>query len=338
MKTITCETPGTFVRSDDAMPERKPGEALIKIRRVGVCGTDIHAFAGRQPFFTYPRVLGHELGAEIIEVDANDAGLEKGDHVCVVPALACGKCIACRNGRTNCCTSIQVVGVHCDGGMREYISLPVENLVKNNTLEFDQLALVECFAIGAHAVRRADVQKGEKVLVVGAGPIGLGLLQFAAARGGEVIVMDVDADRLAFARDELGVKHTIQVGKEDANARLEEITGGDYPSVIFDCTGNKKAMEAGFLYLAHGGRYVLVSLVMDDISFPDPEFHKRETTLLSSRNATPDDFAWVIECMEKGLAKTAPFITHRCAFDELTERFESWTKPGSGVIKAVIEM
>ncbi len=338
MKTITCITPGTFSCSDEPVPVRKPGEALVRISRIGICGTDTHAFAGNQPFFNYPRVLGHELSGEIAEIDENPYGLAAGDPVAIVPYLECGTCIACRNGRTNCCTRMNVLGVHSDGGMREFISVPADHLIKNTKLSPDQLAMVECFAIGAHAVRRAQIRAGEKVLVVGAGPIGLGLMQFARISGGDVIIMDIAEDRLAFARDKIGIKNTIQVGKEDPKARLSELTDGDFPTVIFDCTGNPKSMMDGFLYLAHGGRYVLVSLVTADISFPDPEFHKRETTLLSSRNATKDDFTWVMQSLEEGTVVVEPLMTHRCRFDQMLEQFESWGKPGSGVVKAVVEM
>jgi len=338
MKTITCVTPGVFSNTDEPMPERKAGEALVRIRRIGICGTDIHAFAGRQPFFNYPRVLGHELSGEICEIDGNDMGLQPGDPVTIVPYLGCGTCVACRNGRPNCCTDINVLGVHSDGGMREYVSVPIDSLIKNSTLSYDQLAMVECFSIGAHAARRAQIRKGEKVLIVGAGPIGLGLIQFARLLGGDVIVMDISDGRLAVARDKLGVEHLIHAAKEDPGTRLAELTNGDFPTVIFDCTGNPKSMMAGFHYLAHGGRYVLVSLVTADISFPDPEFHKRETTLLSSRNATKADFEWVIESIEDGKVVVEPLITHHCHFDQMVDQFDAWGKPDSGVIKVIVEM
>lgn len=338
MKTITCTTPGEFALQDQPEPQPGPGEALVRIKRVGVCGTDLHAFAGRQPFFSYPRVLGHELAGEVVEVGPNAQGLQAEDKVAIVPYLECGKCIACRNGRTNCCTDINVLGVHSDGGMRELITVDCDHLIKNSSLTTDQLALTECFAIGAHAVRRAAIQPGEQVLVVGTGPIGIGLIQFATIAGGEVIAMDISPERLQFVTEHLGVKRTIDAGREDIAKRLADLTDGDFPTVIFDATGNKQSMEAGFIYLAHGGRYVLVSLVLSDISFPDPEFHKRETTLLSSRNATREDFLWVMECMEQGRVVTEPMVTHRCAFSDLIEAFGNWTSPEAKVVKAVIEL
>lgn len=337
MKTITCITPGQLALQEQPQPQPGPGEALVRIKRIGVCGTDLHAFAGRQPFFSYPRVLGHELAGEIVEVPANDQGLQPGDRVAIVPYLECGSCIACRNGRTNCCTDIRVLGVHSDGGMCEMITVDCDHLIPNNALTTDQLALTECFAIGAHGVRRASIKPGEQVLVIGTGPIGIGLIQFAGIAGGKVTAMDISPQRLQFVKDHLLVEHTIDAGREDVNKRLAGITAGDYPTVIFDATGNKQSMEDGFLYLAHGGRYVLVSLVLADICFPDPEFHKRETTLLSSRNATREDFLWVMECMEQGKVVTDPMVTHRCTFDRLIDNFDHWTTPEAEVVKAVIE-
>jgi len=338
MKVITCETPGSFSFSDEPIPLRQADEALVKIQRIGICGTDIHAYAGCQPFFSYPRVLGHELSGQIVEIDDNPYGLAVGDPVAIVPYLSCGTCIACRNGQPNCCIDINVLGVHSDGGMREYISVPVASLIKNTTLNYNQLAMVECFAIGAHAVRRAKIRECEKVLIVGAGPIGLGLTQFARQSGGDVAVMDIDDGRLVFAKDKLGIKHIIRASKEDPMKRLEALTNGDFPVVIFDCTGNPSSMMDNFLYLAHGGRYILVSLVNANISFSDPEFHKRETTLLSSRNATKADFEWVIKSMENGEIIVEPLLTHYCHFDQIPDHFGNWSKPDGDVIKAIIEM
>jgi len=337
LKTISCQTPGEFIFTEQVRPECGPGEALVHMQRLGVCGTDLHAYAGVQPFFTYPRVLGHELAGKIVEVGANAEGLQPGDSVAVMPYLECGRCIACRNGKTNCCTDMNVLGVHSDGGMREYLPVPTDHLIKNEKLSVDQLALVECFAIGAHAVRRAEIQRNENVLVVGAGPIGLGLMQFARIAGGTVTVLDISKERLAFAAKHMDVANTIQAGTVDIKERLNELTDGDFPTVIFDATGNQKSMTDNFLYLAHGGRYVLVSLVMADICFPDPEFHKRETTLLSSRNATRKDFLWVMECMENERIVTDPLITHRSSFENLIDHFQHWTSPAAKVIKAMVE-
>src|SRR5207244_4493585 len=181
MKQIVLEQPGRFASVDAPPPERRANEALVRVHRVGVCGTDLHAFAGRQPYFTYPRVLGHELGVEVVEVPANGRGVRPGDRCAVEPYLSCGECNACRAGKYNCCERLEVLGVHTDGGMRELIAVPVDRLHKSERLSLDQLALVETLGIGAHAVARSGLRAGEDALVVGAGPIGLAVVQFALA-------------------------------------------------------------------------------------------------------------------------------------------------------------
>src|SRR6476659_8156967 len=183
MNTLVCTTPGVFEYTRLEKPGLTKGNAIIKIKRIGVCGTDLHAFEGTQPYLEYPRVLGHELAGQLVEFD-DAPGFEKGEAVTFIPYFNCGKCIACRNGKGNCCTDIQVCGVHIDGGMTEYLSVPSYSLVKSQGLSYDELALVEPLAIGAHGVRRAAVQPGEFVLVIGAGPIGLGTMEFARIAGG----------------------------------------------------------------------------------------------------------------------------------------------------------
>lgn len=337
MKTIVCKNPSELVSTESALPLAEPGIALVRMKRLGICGTDLHAFAGRQPFFTYPRILGHELSAKITEIGDPDTGLKIGDTVAVIPYLECGSCIACRAGRPNCCVDLKVLGVHQDGGMCEYLAVPHDHLIKNNTLPADHLALVECFAIGAHAIRRAAIRPDEHVLVVGAGPIGLGIMQFAALSGGRVTALDISGERLSFVSEHLNVENIVNPSIEDGREQLEKLTHGDFPTVILDATGNRQSMQNNFHYLAHGGRYVLVGLITDDICFPDPEFHKRETTLMGSRNALREDFMWVMQCMEAGSLALEPMITHRSSFSDLLDNFALWTKPESRVIKAIVE-
>lgn len=337
MKAIVCNKPGALAYETQPTPHASTGNALLRMTRLGVCGTDLHAYAGRQPFFSYPRILGHEMAAEIVEVGPNEAGLKAGDRVAVVPYIACGSCIACRNGKPNCCVNMNVLGVHSDGGMREYLSVPVSHLLRHDTLSPDQLALCECYAIGAHAVRRAAIKPGENVLVIGAGPIGLGIIQFARLAGGSVMAMDISQERLEFAARYLEPTEIIQAGGDGVREKIEAATNGDFPTVIFDATGNPRSMMDAFLYLAHGGRYVLVSLVTADICFSDPEFHKRETTLLSSRNATIEDFRWVMEAMQAKQVIVDPLVTHRCSLAETIDHFALWTSPEAKVVKALIE-
>ena len=336
MKTLICTAPRQFEYADTIPLTADAGETLLKIKRIGICGTDLHAFEGTQPFFNYPRILGHELAAEIVTTDAE--GFAVGEAVTFIPYFNCGECIACRMGKPNCCVNIKVCGVHIDGGMREYLSVPSWSLVHGEGLSFDELALVEPLAIGAHGVRRAGVTEGEYVLVIGAGPIGLGTMEFAKIAGGKVIAMDINDNRLNFCIEKLKVDYTINPANEDALQKLKAITNGDMPTVVFDATGNLKAINNAFQYIGHGGRFVLIGLQKGDISFNHPEFHKRETTLMSSRNATRADFEQVISVMKKGLINPATYITHRVPFDAVKDNFESWLDPATGVIKAMVEI
>ena len=334
MKALVCTTPGQFDYINTDMPTPAEGETLLRIERIGICGTDLHAFEGTQPYFNYPRILGHELAATIVETKA--VGFTVGDKVTIIPYMHCGNCIACNSGKNNCCVNMRVFGVHIDGGMREFVTVPNHTLLKSEGLSIDELALVEPLAIGAHAVKRATVTNGEFVLVIGAGPIGLGIAQFARIAGAHVIVVDVIDDRLQFCTSHVGVEHTINPLSQDVMESLKQKTNNNIPTVILDSTGNLDGINNAFQYLAHGGRYVLVGLQKEHISFSHPEFHKREATLMSSRNANVSDFEHVMESIKNGLVQPANYITHKVAFDEVATQFESLLDPNSKVVKAVV--
>ncbi len=336
MKTLVCIQPGEFAYREADAPLARPGHSIIKIKKIGICGTDLHAYEGTQPYFEYPRILGHELSGDIVDLD-HAPGFQPGEAVTIIPYFNCGSCIACRNGKPNCCTTIKVCGVHIDGGMAEYLSVPSNALVHGRGLSYDQLALIEPLAIGAHAVRRAAIQPGEFVLVIGAGPIGLGTMESARIAGATVIAMDINEDRLRFCRDNLHILHTVNATTNPLE-QLRHLTRGDMPTVVIDATGSRKAINDGFQYMAHGARYVLVGLQKGEIQFSHPEFHKREGTLMSSRNATREDFDKVIDAMEKGLIDPTTYITHRVTFNEVKDQFASWLDPANGVIKAMVEV
>lgn len=337
MDVLICEKPGLLEYGIREKPLPEKGKAMLKVHRIGICGTDLHAYEGTQPFFNYPRILGHELATTIEDIEPGH-GFEVGDKVSIIPYFNCGQCIACRNGLPNCCASISVFGVHADGGMCEYISVPVQYLLRGNDMDFDELALIEPLAIGAHGIRRAGVQPGEFVLVIGAGPIGLGVMEFARIAGAKVIAMDINDDRLHFCKEKLQVPHCINPMKQDAAEQLKLVTNNDMPTVIIDATGNLKAINNALMYLAHGGRYVLVGLQKENFSFSHPEFHKREATLMSSRNATKEDFEHVMNSMRSKQVQPATYITHRVKLSEVKDNFDSWLKPATGVIKAMVEM
>jgi 2-desacetyl-2-hydroxyethyl bacteriochlorophyllide A dehydrogenase len=334
MDVVVCTAPGQLDRDRRPEPEPGPGEVLVRVRRVGVCGTDMHIYRGTQPYLTYPRVMGHELSGEVVTAP-DDSGLHPGEPVYVLPYLSCGVCSACRKGRENCCMNIQVLGVHRDGAMARFIAVPARFLRSAQGVSLDAAAMIEFLAIGAHAVRRADVRQGQSALVVGAGPIGIAAALFAKLRGAVVTVVDRREDRLAFCREQIGVDHILAVDEETPQ-RLGALTAGDFFDVVFDATGSPAAMEAGFAYVAHGGTYVLISVVGADITFSDPEFHRRETTLLASRNATPQDFETVIEAMRNGKVPIDALNTHKADLMELPDVMEAWMDPASGVIKAIV--
>ncbi|WP_413376880.1 zinc-binding alcohol dehydrogenase family protein [Paenibacillus taichungensis] len=337
MRAVICEEINRLALRDIAEPERTENQALVTIRRIGICGTDLHAYKGNQPFFTYPRVLGHELAGIVEEIGENEAGLKAGDQVSIIPYLHCGHCIACRSGKTNCCVSMQVMGVHVDGGMRERIVVPVSHLIQADGLTLDETAMVEPLSIGAHAVRRAALRPGEQVVVIGAGPIGLGVMAFAKQAGARVIAIDRNLDRLELSRTWAGVDNMVQAN-EQAAQQVAEITNGDYATAVFDATGNMQSMNDAIQYVAHGGQLIFVGLVKADISFHDPDFHKREMSILGSRNATREDFEEVMSILREKKLNMDGYITHRASFDQLPVSIDTWLRPDSHVVKAIVEL
>lgn len=337
MKQLVCLEPGKFEMQDQSQPERKEGNALLKIKRIGICGTDLHAFEGTQPFFSYPRVLGHELAGDIVDIADNEQGFKKGEAVTFIPYFPCGDCVACRAGKPNCCTTIEVAGVHVDGGMGEYMNVPEYALIHGQGMSYDELAMVEPMAVGAHSIRITEIKKDEFVLVTGAGPIGLGAMAFAKIQGAKVIALDVQDNRLEFAKEHFGVDYTVNALNNPLEA-IKEITGGDMVTAIIDATGNKRAIEGNLNFLAHSGRITMVGLQLDNFSFSHPEFHKRETTLRSSRNATREDFDHVVDSMKAGKVDVNSLITHRAKFENMIEDFKTWLDPKTGVVKAVVSL
>lgn len=335
MKALVCVGPHQARIEERPAPALQDGDVLIRMRRVGICGTDYHIFDGSQPFFTYPRLIGHELSGEIVAAPT-DSGLAIGDVVTVNPYLPCGTCVACRRGRPNCCSRISVLGVHADGGMAEYIAVPAAAVIPTPGLSLDQAAMVEFLAIGAHAVRRAHIEPGARVLVTGAGPIGIGCALFARIAGAaEVVLLDRSPGRLATAATAFGFLHGIVAGP-DATAALAAHTDNEMFDYVFDATGNIHAMNAGIAHVAHAGTYVLVGLNRDELRFSDPEFHKRETTLLASRNALSADFAQVVVAIRDGTVPIDRFLTHRVDLADAPAALPGLIAAQEEVLKAVI--
>ena len=337
MNTLVCKSPGLFNYEEKSIPDLKKGYVLVQVKRVGICGTDLHAYKGTQPYFSYPRILGHELAGVV--KDHNGSSLcANEEEITILPYFNCGNCVACNSNKENCCVHLQVFGVHMDGGMCEYIVVPENSIVKSTGLNLDTLAMIEPFSIGAHGMRKAQLRKGENVLIMGAGAIGLGAMEYARIHGANVIAMEMDATRLDFAKKYLNIEHTIHPKEEDVFEKLKSITRNEMPTVVVDATGNQKAINNGLLYLAHGGKYILIGLQKEELIFSHPEFHKRETTLMSSRNANRVDFEWVIENIKNGNIHPENYISHRVKFKALKSVFESFYQPAAKVIKIMVEL
>jgi 2-desacetyl-2-hydroxyethyl bacteriochlorophyllide A dehydrogenase len=335
MDALVCLEPGRLEIEQRPPPTPDPALALVRPRRVGICGTDYHIFEGKHPFLQYPRVMGHELAVEVVETPPGTP-FAAGETVIVNPYVFCGACIACRAGKPNCCVRISVLGVHRDGGMAEYLALPVRNLVRADGLSADQCAIAEFLSIGAHAVRRGRIVGGDNVLVVGAGPIGLGAAIFARLSGGKVAIFDRDAERATAAQSIAGV--AALPASSHAREAVADWTNGDGFDVVLDATGSPAAMEAGFDLVAHGGRYVLVSVVKETITFRDPDFHRREMTLFASRNALSVDFERVIAAIRAGDVPVDRLITQRTTLAGAVVDIPRWATQKSGLIKALIEI
>ena len=337
MKTLICQQPHQIEYIERDIPSLKEGEALLKTRAVGICGTDIHAFAGRQPFFSYPRVLGHEICGVVEETGSACTRVKKGLRYSVIPCIPCGSCAACQEGKTNCCENVSLYGVHQDGGFSEYLAVREENLVElPSSLSDNAGALVECFAIGAHAVRRADIRPQQNVLIVGAGPIGLAAAAIAKAKGGRVVVADIDAGRRQQISEKQAVATldpTLQSYPEDLKACFD----GQLACVLMDATGNKASMSRSVDLIRHGGKIVFIGLYIGELQLDDPTFHKKETTLLASRNATREDFECVIALMADGVLHEGLMVNKEYDFYSFGDGYKEDVVENKKLVKGVIK-
>ncbi|QLF68744.1 zinc-binding alcohol dehydrogenase family protein [Peteryoungia desertarenae] len=336
MKAAICIEPGRLELVD--RPQHKqlePGEVRLSVSHVGICGTDYHIFQGKHPFMTYPRIMGHEISARVME-GGTGVFAEKGTLAIVNPYISCGHCIACRKGKPNCCMRIEVLGVHRDGAFCEEIVVPQSNLYLADGLTAEAAATVEFLAIGAHAVRRGiNTNDAERALVIGAGPIGLGTALFARIAGLDVTLLDTSAERLSVADQRFGFSRSI-LGTSSVASDIADQTSGEGYDIVFDATGNAASMESAFGFVAHGGSLIFVSVVKDQIRFSDPEFHKREMCVVGSRNATHADFDYVRAALAAGMVPSNLLITHRTTLDRLPQDLPRWALEKTGLIKAVV--
>ncbi len=328
MKALQLAAPQKLIPID--LPELGTlgsDEVLVAVRSIGICGTDTAGYLGKMPFIDYPRILGHELGVEVLAVGEHVVTVQPGDRCAVEPYLYCGQCYACGQGRTNCCETLRVLGVHCDGGMCERLVLPAQYLHRHNTLSFDQLALVEMLGIGCHAVHRAAVSRGDSVLIIGAGPIGLTVLEFARIAEAQVSILELNATRRAFVQRQYPDVCVLAEAPAEASAQL-----------VFDATGNATSMANALRFARFTGKVVFVGITKEPVPLDDPLFHRRELTLLASRNAVASDFHRIFDLIKQGRIDTDAWISHRASFDDLPTAMADWVQPGSGVVKAVVSL
>ncbi|MFO0805014.1 MAG: zinc-binding alcohol dehydrogenase family protein [Gemmataceae bacterium] len=340
MKAIQLLEPKQFRMIDVPEPPAPgPGDAVVRIHRVGICGTDYSGFLGKMPFFSYPRIPGHELGVEVVAVGSGVTSVKPGDRAAIEPYINCQSCYSCARGLTNACENHKTLGVHIDGGLCPLFTIPARKLHVSKKLTFEQLALVETLGIGLHAVNRSAPKPDETVLVIGAGPIGLSVIEFAKLAGSRVIVMDLNENRLRFARERMGVAETILAkGFDDDVKTFTDLTGGKLGNVVVDATGSAKSMSTAYHFVGFGGRLVWVGITQDELKFTQPLMHRREMTFLASRNAQSPEFTRIVRLIEGGMIDTRPWITHTAPFDAMIERFPGWMDPNAGVVKAMVEM
>jgi 2-desacetyl-2-hydroxyethyl bacteriochlorophyllide A dehydrogenase len=331
MRAISCTAPEQLALIDIERPELKPGWVRVAIRHIGICGTDYHIFEGNFPYFEYPRVIGHELSGTV--VDPNGEAFAAGDPVVINPYLNCGHCPACLEGRANCCETLKVIGVHAPGGMAEEIVMPATNLYPATGLSLRDAAMVEFLAIGAHAIRRtAELKPGSRALVVGSGPIGLGVAFFAKIAGADVTVIDAAPDKIEATRA-LGFTTFAPADLEGSEFTKIKSTGFD---AVFDSTGSIRAMNASLLQTRNGGAYTLVGVIKGDLVFPDSEVHRRELTIRASRNAIRADFEHVMASIRAGHVPTDKLATHATSLDDVPANMPVWAHDRTGVIKAIV--
>jgi 2-desacetyl-2-hydroxyethyl bacteriochlorophyllide A dehydrogenase len=340
MKAIRLIAPKSFLACEIKEPNKPgPGETLVRTSRMGICGTDVSCYLGKFPFFDYPRIPGHELGVEILEIGEGVKNVKPGDRCSIEPYLNCGECHPCQKGHGNCCENLKVFGVMMDGGLCERSIIRADKLHPSKKLSFEQLALVETLAIGCHASDRGNAQKGDHALVIGAGPIGLSTIEFNRLTGATLTVMDMSEERLDFCRKNYGIQNLVHFKGDGSEInQMKEITNGALYDVVTDATGNHHSMSHALEYVAYSGVLVYVGITTQEISFTHPALHRREIDLLASRNALPEDFPRIIRLIEEGTINTDPWITHRIKMDQVADQFESLIQPESGVLKAIIEV
>lgn len=338
MKAVKIEKPGEVGVVTLEKPVPGPGEALIKVMSAGICGSDIGAFRGSNVLVSYPRVIGHELAGIIESIpEDNPKGFKVGDKVIVDPYLYCGSCYPCSIGRTNCCTSLHVLGVHVDGGMAEYFCHPADMLVKMpEDMSWTDAALAEPLTISLHGIHRGGLKAGEYCAIIGAGPIGLLAGMIAQAYGAHAILLDLVQERLDFAK-ELGIEYTINSGKEDPEKRIFEITGGVMAQQVMECSGANAAIRSTLDYVSNAGRITLTGWPKKETPLPTDAITRKEVDIRGARTSA-GEFEEAIELIYTKKVDAAKILTKTISVDEAPETIRDIEKNPGNYMKVVVDM
>jgi threonine dehydrogenase-like Zn-dependent dehydrogenase len=334
MRALVIDRPGEARVIDVATPAQAPGEATMRIRRIGLCGTDLSTFLGKNPLVTYPRIPGHEVAATLERVPANEFGLAEGMDVTMSPYTNCGRCAACRNGRPNACRFNETLGVQRDGALKDRLAMPLAKLYAA-PLSIEELCLVEPLTVGCHAVARGRVTAADTVAVYGCGGVGLGAVSAAAFRDANVIAIDLDDRKLAVAAN-AGARHLIHSRNEDVHARLQEITGGHGPDVVIEAIGRPETFRAAVEEVAFTGRVVYIGYAKDLVSYETRLFVQKELDILGSRNALPQDFKEVIRMFEQKRFPSAEAISATVPLEEAPAILRDWSERPAAYTKIMI--
>jgi threonine dehydrogenase-like Zn-dependent dehydrogenase len=328
MKAVVLDRPGEAVLTSVAGPRPENGNLLLQVRMIGLCGSDLNSFRGRNPMVTFPRIPGHEVAATIVEGSGVGSRLAAGVNVTMSPYTSCGKCASCRRGRANACQFNETLGVQRDGALTEYIVMPAEKLYPAD-LTMQELCLVEPLTVGFHAVSRGRVTPQDTVAVFGCGGVGLGAIAASGFAGARTIGIDIDDGKLATAK-KAGASFTINTTNESLHDRLRELTNGQGPDVVIEAIGLPETFRAAVEEVAFTGRVVYIGYAKEPVAYETRLFVQKELDILGSRNATPEDFRQVILMMERGSFPVDEAVSTVAPIEDAPKLLRAWSEnPGS---------
>ncbi len=333
MRAVSLQGPGRAEVIDFREPKQNSGELLLKVEMVGLCGTDLNSFRGRNPLVTFPRVIGHEIAATVVQGSAN---VPAGARVTVSPYTNCGVCAACLSGRVNACKSNQTFGVQRDGALTEWISVPEEK-VYASPLSLKELCIVEPLTVGVHAVARGRVSSKDVVAIFGCGGVGLGAVAGAAFRGARTIAIDVDDEKLNTARA-AGATDAIHSLNEDVHARLQELTDGHGPSVVIEAIGLPQTFVASVEEVAFTGRVVYIGYAKQPVAYDTRLFVQKELDVMGSRNALPQDFREVIAMLEAGRFPVDAAVSTMIGMEDVPGILQQWSETPAAFRKIMVQV